>query len=122
MKSIQFELGATLGAFNLAGEVAPDPWRIEREKEAERKRQAEREAYERKHQQDLMRCSLAQIREAFPAAGAYELCYGAVNGYIHKGQFLTVRHEPTQEIIARAFCVETTDARDESAAVWEWVS
>lgn len=56
MKAPQFELPAAEAVFNLAGESAPDPWRVERERLAQLERERQAAAYQRKMQRTLAEC------------------------------------------------------------------
>jgi hypothetical protein len=56
VKTPQFELPQSGDAFNLAGEQAVDPWRIERDRIAEEERRRQAAEYQRKVQLTLEQC------------------------------------------------------------------
>ena len=56
MKSAQFELPKSEAVFNLSGQAAEDPWRVEREKIEQRQREAETRDYQERMQLRLGGC------------------------------------------------------------------
>lgn len=56
MKPRQFELPQSAAVFNLAGERAPDPWRLSREQRERAAAQEQARAYQAKMQRSLAEC------------------------------------------------------------------
>lgn len=56
MKPRQSELPQSAAVFNLAGERAVDPWRVERERREAQERQAQAAAFQAKMQRSLEEC------------------------------------------------------------------